>query len=162
MEEEDYCVTEGGNLESTQLEELRYVDRRISWLYLPCSIQFDVSTYKRPAQTSKLRVLSPLLDWPSLLTLLLISASILWILQPLIISPNLNNYQVMYTPLLQCSRTNNFPSFQSSSTHYLAIKISPPAVERYTYLCLHLLLLQSTLCMWHFIFLKGNIVLSLS
>lgn len=55
MGEEDYCVAEGGNLESVQLEELRNVDRRISWLYLSCSIQFDESTYKRLAQTSKLK-----------------------------------------------------------------------------------------------------------
>lgn len=82
-------------------------------------------------------------------------------LRPLIISPNLNNYQVTHTLFCNAPRSNSFLYFLSSSTHYPILEITPWAVKRYTYLCLHLLLLPSTLCGWHFIILKGNIALSL-
>lgn len=82
-------------------------------------------------------------------------------LQPLIISPNLNNYQVTHTPFCNAPRSNSFLYFLSSSPQYPILEITPWAVKRYTYLCLHLLLLQSILCVWHFIFLKSSIALSL-
>lgn len=97
----DYIVAnEGGNLDSTQLEECRNVDRSVTLNPSAFSSLFDVLAYKCPAQASKsMSIPSCPLSW-----LLFLNAPMLWPIfyssSHLFHSQDSNNCQLMYISLL--------------------------------------------------------------
>lgn len=133
---------------------------------LPSSSLLDVSTYKCPAQTLKQMCIPSSSGQSSFLILFLYSAMVWWTFNSsrhLFLLTWFNQWPSHVYSSLQWLWNWSLPfhsQIQALTTSPLKychrLLTSPPSF------CLHLSLLQSTLCIWHFIFLKGTIAVPAS